>query len=96
MFSKKNNSEYSDPIFKELVNSLSLNKKEQEYLTVINEFCTSLYLRTINVKYLVTIEEKKKKTFGEILEISGKIIVGIIIIVIGAYIEDLIGIDLFY
>jgi hypothetical protein len=95
-FLKKNNSEYSDPIFKELVNSLSLNKKEQEYLTVINEFCTSLYLRTINVKYLVTIEEKKKKTFGEILEISGKIIVGIIIIVIGAYIEDLIGIDLFY
>jgi len=95
-FLKQNNSEYSDPIFKELVNSLSLNKKEQEYLTMINEFCSSLYLRTINVEYLVTIEEKKKKTFREILEISGKIIVGIIIIVIGAYIEDLIGIDLFY
>ena len=95
-FLKQNNSEYSDPIFKELFNSFSLNKKEQEYLTMINEFCSSLYLRTINVEYLITIEEKKKKTFGEILIISGKIIVGIIIIVIGAYIEDLIGIDLFY
>ena len=95
-FLKQNNSEYSDPIFKELFNSFSLNKKEQEYLTMINEFCSSLYLRTINVEYLITIEEKKKKTFGEILIISGKIIVGIIIIVLGAYIEDLIGIDLFY
>lgn len=95
-FLKQNNSEYSDPIFKELFNSFSLNKKEQEYLTMINEFCSSLYLRTINVEYLITIEEKKKKTFGEILIISGKIIVGIIIIIIGAYIEDLIGIDLFY
>ena len=63
---------------------------------MINEFCSSLYLKTINVEYLITIEKKKKKTFREILIISGKIIVGIIIIVIGAYIEDLIGIDLFY
>ena len=58
-FLKQNNSEYSDPIFKELFNSFSLNKKEQEYLTMINEFCSSLYLRTINVEYLITIEEKK-------------------------------------
>ena len=95
-FLKQNNSEYSDPISKKLINSFSSNKKEQEYLTMINEFCSSLYLKTINVEYLITIEKKKKKTFREILIISGKIIVGIIIIVIGAYIEDLIGIDLFY
>ena len=95
-FLKQNNSEYSDPIFKKLINSFSSNKKEQEYLTMINEFCSSLYKKTINVEYLITIEKKKKKTFREILIISGKIIVGIIIIVLGAYIEDLIGIDLFY
>ena len=95
-FLKQNNSKYSDPIFKEIVNSISLNKKEQEYLTVINEFCSSLYLRTINVEYLITIEEKKKKTFRKILETSGKVIVGIIIIVIGVYSEDLMGINLFY
>ena len=45
---------------------------------------------------MITIEEKKGKKFGEVLEISGKIILGIVIIVIGAYIEGLIGIDLFY
>ena len=95
-FLKQNNSEYSDPTSKKLINSFSSNKKEQEYLTMINEFCSSLYLKTINVEYLITIEKKKKKTFREILIISGKIIVCIIIIVIGAYIEDLIGIDLFY
>ena len=60
-FLKQNNSEYSDPIFKELINSFSLNKKEQEYLTMINEFCSSLYLKTINVEYLITIEKKRKK-----------------------------------
>tara|TARA_B100000575_G_scaffold294267_1_gene309089 strand:+ start:1289 stop:1903 length:615 start_codon:yes stop_codon:yes gene_type:complete len=95
-FLKQNNSEYSDSIFIELVNSISLNKKEQEYLTMINEFCSSLYLRTINVEYLISIDKKKKKTFEEILKISGKIILGIIIFLIGVYFENLIGIDLFY
>ena len=61
-----------------------------------NEFCSSLYLRTINVEYLISIDKKKKKTFEEILKISGKIILGIIIFLIGVYFENLIGIDLFY